>query len=84
MTKPIARNPIYRQRAFDADIIQLCVRRYVTYRLSHLDLVEIMAERGIKVAHSLRTGLATLKGLISTEMSRIAPEPSCRSVHSSN
>ena len=52
MTKPIARDPIYRQRAFDADIIQLCVRWYVTYRLSYRDLVEMMAERGIKVAHS--------------------------------
>lgn len=52
MTKPIARDPIYRQRAFDAEIIQLCVRWYITYRLSYRDLVEIMAERGIKVAHS--------------------------------
>jgi hypothetical protein len=30
MTKPIARDPIYRKRVFDADIIQLCVRWYVT------------------------------------------------------
>jgi transposase-like protein len=52
MTKPIARDPIYRQRAFDADVIQLCVRWYVTYRLSYRDLVEMMAQRGIKVAHS--------------------------------
>jgi transposase-like protein len=28
------------------------VRWYVTYRLSYRDLVEMMAERGIKVAHS--------------------------------
>jgi transposase-like protein len=52
MTKPIVRDPIYRQRAFDADIIELCVLRYITYRLSYRDLVEIKAERGIKVAHS--------------------------------
>ena len=52
MTKPIARDPIYRQRAFDADVIELCVRWYVTYRLSYRDLVEMMAERGGKVAHS--------------------------------
>jgi transposase-like protein len=44
MTKPIARDPIYRQRAFDADVIELCVRWYVTYRLSYRDLVEMMAE----------------------------------------
>jgi transposase-like protein len=52
MTKPIARDPMYRQRAFDADVIQLCVRWYITYRLSYRDLVEMMAERGVKVAHS--------------------------------
>jgi transposase-like protein len=52
MTKPIARDPIYRKRAFDAGIIELCVRWYITYRLSYRDLVEMMAERGIKVAHS--------------------------------
>ncbi len=52
MTKPIDRDPIYRKRAFDADIIELCVRWYITYRLSYRDLVEMMAERGVKVAHS--------------------------------
>jgi len=38
MTKPIARDPIYRKRAFDADVIELCVRWYITYRLSYRDL----------------------------------------------
>src|SRR5450631_2393078 len=52
MTKPIARAPIYRKRAFDADIFELCVRWYITYRLSYRDLVEMMAERGVQVAHS--------------------------------
>src|SRR5664280_73617 len=52
MTKPIARDPIYRKRAFDADIIELCVRWYITYRLLYRDLVEMMAERGVQVAHS--------------------------------
>ena len=45
MTRPIARDSIYRKRAFDADIIELCVRWYITYRLSYRDLVEMMAER---------------------------------------
>ena len=31
MTKPIARDPIYRGRVFDAEIIVLCVRWYITY-----------------------------------------------------
>ena len=52
MTKPIVRDPMYRQRAFDADIIELCVRWYITYRLSYRDLVEMMAERGVEDAHS--------------------------------
>ena len=30
MTQPIARDPIYRKRAVDADIIELCVRWYIT------------------------------------------------------
>jgi transposase-like protein len=32
MTKPIARDPIDCKRAFDAEIIELCVRWYTTYR----------------------------------------------------
>ena len=47
MTKPIPRDLIYRRRVFDVDVIQLCVRWYVTFRLSDRDLVELMAERGI-------------------------------------
>ena len=47
MTKPVERDPIYRRRRFDAEIIELCVRWYITYRLSyHRDLVAMMAERG--------------------------------------
>jgi transposase-like protein len=52
MTKPIARDPIYRRRVFNAEIIELCVRWYITYRLSYRDLVAMMAERGVTVAHS--------------------------------
>jgi transposase-like protein len=52
MTKPIARDPIYRRRVFDAEFFELCVRWYITYRLSYRDLVEMMAERGIQVAHT--------------------------------
>ena len=52
MTKPITRDPIYRRRVFDAEVIELCVRWYITYRLSYRDLVAMMAERGVTVAHS--------------------------------
>jgi DNA anti-recombination protein RmuC len=52
MTRPIVRDPIYRRRRFDAEIIELCVRWYITYRLSYRDLVAMMAERGIVVSHT--------------------------------
>ena len=52
MTKPIARDPIYRRRVFNAEIVELRVRWYITYRLSYRDLVAMMAERGVTVAHS--------------------------------
>lgn len=52
MTQPIPRDAMYRRRVFDADVIEICVRWYITYRLSYRDLVEIMAERGIQVAHT--------------------------------
>src|SRR5580692_4133339 len=52
MTKALARDPIYRRRRFRPAIIELCVRWYLTYRLSYRDLVEMMAERGGVVSHS--------------------------------
>jgi transposase-like protein len=52
MTRPIVRDSIYRRRRFDGEIIELCVRWYITYRLSYRDLVAMMAERGIAVSHT--------------------------------
>jgi transposase-like protein len=52
MTKPVVRDSIYRRRRFDAEIIELCVRWYITYRLSYRDLAAMMAERGIIVSHT--------------------------------
>ena len=44
MTAPIARDFMYRRRRFEAEIIELCVRWYITYRLSYRDLVAMIAE----------------------------------------
>src|SRR5260370_34472378 len=52
MTRPAARYAMYRGRVFDAEIIELCVRRYITYRLSYRDLAAMMAERGVEVSHT--------------------------------
>lgn len=52
MTAAVARDAIYRGRRFQPDIIELCVRWYLTYRLSYRDLVEMLAERGVTVSHT--------------------------------
>jgi len=43
---------LFRGRHFDLTIIVLCVRWYITYKLSYRDLVEMMAERGVAVSHT--------------------------------
>ena len=43
MTIAIERDPIYRNRRFQSEIIELRVRWYLTYRHIYRDLVEIMA-----------------------------------------
>ena len=52
MTQPIERDPIYRGRRFQTETIELCVRWYITYRLSYRDLAAMMAERGVVVSHT--------------------------------
>jgi transposase-like protein len=52
MSKAIARDAIYRRRRFQAETIELCVRWYISYRLSYRDLVAMMAERGVVVSHT--------------------------------
>lgn len=39
-------------RHFDRDVIILCVRWYLRYKLSFRELVEMMAERGVHLAHT--------------------------------
>src|SRR5689334_19244553 len=52
MTQPIPRDSIYRGRRFQAETIELCVRWYITYRLSYRDLAAMMADRGVVVTHT--------------------------------
>ncbi len=52
MTRATPRDPIYRGRRFPVDVIELCVRWYITYRLSYRDLAAMMAERGVAVTHT--------------------------------
>ena len=46
------RDPMFKQRHFDDEIILRCVRWYISYKLSYRDLTEMMFERGLKMAPS--------------------------------
>src|ERR1035438_1452912 len=43
---------LFAGRHFDRDVIILCVRWYLCYKLSFRDLVEMMAERGLHLSHT--------------------------------
>src|SRR6202030_34137 len=43
---------LFKGRQFDQEIIVLCVRWYLSFKLSSRDLVEMMSERGIALAHT--------------------------------
>ena len=52
MTEPASAQEVFKGRHFDQEIIVLCVRWYLTFKLSSRDLVQMMAERGIVLAHT--------------------------------
>jgi transposase-like protein len=48
---------LFKGRHFDREVIVLCVRWYLSYKLSSRDLVEMMSERGIALAHTTISAL---------------------------
>src|ERR1700756_5228302 len=52
MTEPTSAQELFKGRHFDQEIIILCVRWYLGYKLSSRDLVQMMAERGIALTHT--------------------------------
>src|SRR6185312_4907490 len=52
MPRAIPRDAIYRGRRYSVEVIEQCVRCYITYRLSYRDLVAMMAERRVAVTHT--------------------------------
>jgi hypothetical protein len=52
MTEPTSAQELFKGRHFDGEIIVLCVRWHLTFKLSSRDLVQMMAERGILLAHT--------------------------------
>src|ERR1700730_1476878 len=43
---------LFEGRHFDREVIVLCVRWYLRFKLSYRDRVEMMAERGLSLAHT--------------------------------
>src|ERR1700751_3263798 len=52
MGEPTSGRALFKGRHFDSEIIILCVRWYLAFKLSSRDLVQMMAERGIVLAHT--------------------------------
>ena len=50
-TSPLSLD-LFKGRHFDQEIIVLCVRWYLSFKLSSRDLVRMMAERGVVLAHT--------------------------------
>jgi transposase-like protein len=43
---------LFKGRHFDQEIVVLCVRWYLSFKLSYRDLVAMMSERGVGIAHT--------------------------------
>jgi transposase-like protein len=52
VSKRLSVDDLFKGRHCDGEIIVLCVRWYLRYKLSYRDLVEMMAERGLSLAPS--------------------------------
>jgi transposase-like protein len=52
MGKLMGVEQLFEVRHFDREVIILCVRWYLRFKLSLRDLVEMMAERGLSLAHT--------------------------------
>jgi hypothetical protein len=65
MSRLVPVEELFAGRHFDAEIVVLCVRWYLSFKLSYRDLVSIMSERGIGLAHTtiLRWGAALHAGI---------------------
>jgi transposase-like protein len=52
MDRFLGLDELFEGRHFDGEIIVLCVRWYLRFKLSFRDLVEMMAERGLSLVHT--------------------------------
>jgi transposase-like protein len=65
MPKFVPTEELFKGRHFDQQIVVLCVRWYLSFKLSFRDLVEMMNERGVGLAHTtiLEVGAALHSGI---------------------
>ena len=52
MPQFVAVEELFKGRHFDREILVLCVRWYLSFKLSYRDLVAMMSERGVGIAHT--------------------------------
>ena len=52
MARFLSLDELFEGRHFDREVIVLCVRWYLRFKLSFRDLVEMMAERGLSLVHT--------------------------------
>src|SRR3954465_14935965 len=52
MGKLTSIDELFEGRPFDSEVIIVCVRWFLRFKLSLRDLVEMMAERGLSLAHT--------------------------------
>src|ERR1700730_3078158 len=52
MARFVAMEELFKGRHFDQEIVVLCVRWYLSFKLSYRDLVAMMGERGTDLAHT--------------------------------
>jgi transposase-like protein len=48
----VSLDELFKGRHFDREVVVLCVRWYLRFKLSYRDLVEMMAERGLSMVHT--------------------------------
>ena len=82
--KSRVRNPLFARRWISDDVIILCVRWYLRFRLSYRDLASIAAELGIAVAPStilrwvIRYSGEFVRRWDAGEIEDLRPELACR------
>src|SRR6195256_807704 len=52
MAGSLGMDDLFEGRHFDREVVVLCVRWYLRFKLSYRDLVEMMAERDLSLAHT--------------------------------